>query len=64
MTHKIMQNQNKCIFAHEDTAQNDGPVTWIQVMHIQCAKHIKYKTVMFVLKSSIYFMKIYFVNAN
>jgi hypothetical protein len=59
-----MQNQNKRIFAVEDIAQNDGPVTWIQVMQIQCAKHIKYKTVMFVLQHFFYLMKLYFVNAN
>ena len=59
-----MRNPNKGIFADDDIAQNDGPVNWIQVMHIQCAKHIKYKTAMFVLKSSFYFMKLYFVNVG
>lgn len=59
-----MQNPNKGIFANEDIVQNDGPLTWIQVTRIRCAKYIKHKTVMFVLKGSIYLMKIYFVNAN
>jgi hypothetical protein len=42
-----MQNPNKCIFADESNAENDGSVTWIQVMEICGGKYTTHKTDVF-----------------